>query len=133
VERKLKGGFKKNTNVPKFLVRVFIKHFSAYVKRFNSEALLKHHKKIKKEIAARPSNNYTIADVLKLFGNSNGLPEELAALNQRIMAQIIGETLNDEVIDNKYIKNNRRSYMLAMKLYALRCRSQTLTERVKIF
>lgn len=41
--------------------------------------------------------------------------------------------MRDEIIENKYIKDNHKSYMMAMKIYALRCRSKTLTERVKVF
>lgn len=110
-----------------------MKHFSSHAKHENSEILMKHHKKIKKELSSRPSNNYTISDVLALFRDPNGQNEEMRVLNQKIMASIIKNTLQDEVVENKYIKNNHMSYMLAMKLFAIRCRSKTLTERVKIF
>lgn len=49
------------------------------------------------------------------------------------MGSIIRETLKQEVIGNKYIKEHHKSYMLALKVYTLRCRSKVLTERVKIF
>jgi hypothetical protein len=47
-EKKIKGGFKKNTNVPKFIVRIFMKHFTSFARKYSSDALLKHHKKVKK-------------------------------------------------------------------------------------
>lgn len=39
----------------------------------------------------------------------------------------------EEIITNNYINDHKISYMLAIKIYALRCRSRALIERVKIF
>lgn len=38
-----------------------------------------------------------------------------------------------EIAGNKYIKNHQKSYIMAMKMYALRCRKRSLLDRVKIF
>lgn len=37
--KKLKGSFKKNTNVPKTLVRIFFKHYLTFVKEYNNKDL----------------------------------------------------------------------------------------------
>lgn len=49
------------------------------------------------------------------------------------MSEIIQDNLNEEVIGNKCLRRNQISYLIAAKIYNLRCRSKTLTERVKIF
>lgn len=83
------------------------------------------------QLKERSSNNFSIADVLTLLRSSDG-NERIRRANQKILAEIIQSTLMEEVMKNGYIKQNRKSYMMAMKVYSLRCRSKLLTERVKI-
>lgn len=57
--------------------------------------------------------------------------EGIYAGNREVMSRIVKETMEDEVTCNNFVKDNRISYLIAMKIYAIRCRSATLAERVK--
>lgn len=36
-EKRIRGNLKKNTNIPKFLVRIFLKYFKTYQKKYKVE------------------------------------------------------------------------------------------------
>ena len=49
------------------------------------------------------------------------------------MNKILRRTLKEEVMKNKYIgEQHKKSYLIASKMYALRCRSLALACRVQI-
>ena len=55
---------------------------------------------------------------------------EESFLNRDLIQQIIGDTLKEEVIDNKQVKQ-KYAYMHALKVYRLRCRNSDLATRIQ--
>lgn len=129
----IRKGWKKNTNVPKFLVRIFMKHFTQFNPQKSNRKLIESNKKAKKEMSKVESNNFKISHILRLLSDSDEPCSQLSKAKRQIMSSILNGTRQEEIIDNHYISGNKISYMIASKIYALRCRSQGLTERVQVF
>ena len=66
-QKNIKKGWKKNTNVPKFLVRVYLKYFSAYNTDKKNKKYYETHKKARKEIKKTSNNNFKISHILRLL------------------------------------------------------------------
>ena len=119
---------RKNTNVPKFFVRIFIKYFKRYNPEQVSPELLKHFYKVERELTSRSTNDYNISDLLRLLRNEN---RELESFNRRLMMQTLASKIHQEVLGNKYISANQKTYLMASKVFASRCRSRRLIKRVQ--
>lgn len=90
-EKKLRGSWKKNTNVPKLLTRIFMKYYEDFSSDLFCPEHLNHFKKISKNFQCRAANNYSISDVLSLLKVNN----KFSFINQKIMAEIINSTVTD--------------------------------------
>ena len=67
---------RKNTNVPKFLVRVYMKYYNGYVQKSTDRATTRHFSLVASQLRKRDTNSFRIMDVLDLLGPNkpiNGL------------------------------------------------------------
>ena len=60
---------KKNTNIPKFLVRIFMKYFEKVQSEDPLDLAYKFHQEIIEAFKERENNNFKISDVLDILGN----------------------------------------------------------------
>ena len=100
---------KKNTNLPKFLVRIFLKHKGKEVDE-----------EVEKNLKDRVTNNFNMKDLMGVLGNDseNGVGSE----RRSEFRKILREKIKEEVILNSYVTNNRLTYMMTSKVYSIRCR-----------
>lgn len=82
---------------------------------------------MKNSMSDRPTNNYNISHILQLLGSGDGEEaRDVFAFNRKTMSKIILSTMQKEIILNNFIKRNEMTYLMALKIYALRCRSAKL-------
>lgn len=74
--------------MPKFLVRVYLKHFSA-TNRNKQSKVLEYHKKAKNALSGRRSYNYKIADIMTLLRQEKTENKNISLNNRKVMAQIL--------------------------------------------
>lgn len=69
----------------------------------------------------RKTNNFNISDLLNLFSEDS---PKINKESRLAMRKILREKLKEEVILNSYVTNNRLTYMMTAKVFALRSASK---------
>lgn len=126
---------KKNANLPKFLIRIFIKYLDKFKKiypRKEYERLYNDCKKMKEwKRTENKQHALGLKHLKQLFQDQKaGYPDP--DLNRKVVIKIISEYLLEEICQNSQIpETHRLGYLVACRVYALRCRNSALAGRIQ--
>lgn len=125
----------KNANLPKFLIRIFIKYIdkfkNMYVKR-EYDRLYSECKKMKEWKKNDRRQHAFGLKHLKIFFQDviEGFPDP--GLNRRVISKIIDNYLLEEICQNSQIPQSHRvGYLVACRVYSIRCRNIWLAGRIQ--
>jgi hypothetical protein len=127
-EKRIKKLTTKNNNLPKFLIRIFMK--VAYDYAENKGITSFDHckvKEIEQELKSRGANIWMTKDLKNIFGPD----ESFKKMNRWIMNKTLRSKLKDEVIQNTKVRKSKLSTLIASKVYSLRLRNEKLACRVQ--
>ena len=120
----------KNTNFPKFIIRLFQKYGSpSHSLHKGKPENMKLLTKIMREFKDRSTNHFNMNDIERVFGDDE-FGGDFCALNRKKIMLHLRKSLNSEVIKSNYVRN-KLSYMVAGKVFALRLRNSQLATRIQ--
>ena len=118
----------KNTNVPKFLMKIFEKYYDEVREEVLGEGKFFNMKKKINKMRYRNKDPNLLQ--LKNILNKEVRDGQGSVETRMIMWKIIQKFMKKEIINNFYVKS-KMSYMITTKAYMLRCRSSSLIDRVQ--
>ena len=108
---------------------MFFKHRCSY--QIADEEVKNYNHELGEEFKKTRKSKFNMEkDIAKIFGEKNGgVKLSVNSANRKILGRILNSTMKEEIILNAFTEQNRLSYMIGCKVYALRTRSMELVKK----